>query len=192
MKDEEIINLYWNKSENAIFETEKKYRKYCEYIAYNILQDKEDTKECINDAFLNVWNAIPPQKPKILKAFLGKITRNLAINKYEKKKAKKRGWTIEAVLEELEECISDNHRIEEKIEYEELIKNINVFLETLSKDKRKIFIERYWYLNSIKVISKNNKLTESNTKTTLSRIRNQLKKFLDERGVEIWKVVWYC
>lgn len=185
MKDEEIINLYLNKSENAIYETEKKYGKYCEYIAYNILQDKEDTKECINDAFLNVWNAIPPQKPKILKAFLGKITRNLAINKYEKKKAKKRGGTIEAVLEELEECISDNHRIEEKIEYDELIRNINMFLETVSKDKRKIFIERYWYLNSIKVISKNNKLTESNAKTTLSRIRNQLKKFLDERGVEI-------
>lgn len=185
MKDEEIITLYLNKSENAIYETEKKYGKYCKYIAYNILQDKEDTKECINDVFLNVWNAIPPQRPKILKAFLGKVTRNLAINRYEKKKAQKRGGTIEAVLEELEECISDNHRIEEKIEYDELIRNINMFLETLSKDKRKIFIERYWYLNSIKVISKNNKLTESNVKTTLSRIRNQLKKFLDERGVEI-------
>ena len=128
MKDEEIINLYLNKSENAIYETEKKYGKYCEYIAYNILQDKEDTKECINDAFLNVWNAIPPQRPKILKAFLGKITRNLAINRYEKKKAKKRGGTIEAVLEELEVCISDNHRIEEKNE------NINLYDQNIWND----------------------------------------------------------
>ena len=84
MEDEEIINLYWSRSENAISETDKKYGRYCNYIAYNILQDKEDSKECVNDTFLNTWNAIPPKKPTILKAFLGKITRNLAINQYER------------------------------------------------------------------------------------------------------------
>lgn len=185
MKDEEIINLYWTRSENAISETDKKYGKYCNYIAYNILQNKEDSKECVNDTFLNTWNTIPPKKPTILKAFLGKITRNLAINQYEKKKTKKRGGTIELVLEELEECISDNCSIENEIEYRELVNYINEFLEILPKDKRKIFLERYWYLSSIKDISSKNKLTESNVKTILLRIRNQLKDFLKERGVEL-------
>lgn len=185
MEDEEIINLYWSRSENAISETDKKYGRYCNYIAYNILQDKEDSKECVNDTFLNTWNAIPPKKPTILKAFLGKITRNLAINQYERKKAKKRGGTIEVVLEELEECISDNRSIENEIEYSSLVKYINDFVENLSKDKRKIFLERYWYLSSIKDISSKNKLTQSNVRIILLRIRNQLKDFLKERGIEL-------
>lgn len=185
MDDEEIINLYWNRSENAISETDKKYGRYCNYIAYNILQDKEDAKECVNDAFLNTWNTIPPKRPTMLKAFLGKITRNLAINLYEKKIAQKRGKTIELVLEELEECVSDNKSIENEIEYGELVKYINEFVENLSKDKRKIFLERYWYMSPIKDISSRNKLTESNVKAILLRIRNQLKDFLKIRGVEL-------
>ncbi len=187
MEDEEIINLYWTRSENAIIETDKKYGKYCNYIAYNILQDQEDSKECVNDTFLNTWNAIPPKKPVILKAFLGKITRNLAINKYEKKKTKKRGGTIELVLEELEECIPDNHSFEDEIEHKMLVNYINDFLETLSKDKQKVFLERYWYLNTIKDISAKNNLTESNVKIILFRMRKQLKNFLKKRGVEYEK-----
>ena len=88
MEDNQIIELYWNRSENAILETDKKYGKYCNYIAYNILQNKEDSKECVNDTYLNTWNAIPPQRPNVFKLFLAKITRNLAINQYKRKNAK--------------------------------------------------------------------------------------------------------
>lgn len=105
MSDEEIINLYWSRQENAISETDKKYGNYCNTISLNILQNIEEAKECVNDTYLKVWNTIPPQRPNIFKAYLGKITRNLAINKYEKKIAKKRDYTLEIALEELNECI---------------------------------------------------------------------------------------
>lgn len=185
MEDIQIIELYWQKNENAIYETDKKYGKYCSYIAYNILKNKEDSKECVNDTYLKVWNVIPPEKPNVLKAFLGKITRNLAINKYEKIRAKKRNKSIEIVLEELEECIPDNGKVEETIEYSELVKNINLFLENLSEEKRKIFIYRYWYLSSIKEISIKSKIKENNVKVILHRLRIELKNYLTERGVNL-------
>lgn len=185
MEDNQIIELYWNRLENAITETDKKYGNYCNSIAFNILQDREDTKECVNDTYLKTWNAIPPQKPNVLKLFLGKITRNLAINKYEKLRTKKRNTNMEMALEELEECISGNEKTENVTEYNELIKYLNEFIESLSIQKRTMFIDRYWYLYSIKKISSKNKITENNTKVTLHRIRNDLRDFLTERGVEI-------
>lgn len=183
MEDNVIVELYFSRNEKAIAETDKKYGKYCKFIAYNILQNNEDTKECVNDAYLNTWNAIPPQRPSILKAFLGKITRNLAINRYERKRAQKRNETLEMALEELNECISSNYNIQLEMEYRELVNRLNSFLLILSRNKRKIFIERYWYLNSIKNISLNNKMSESNVKTTLLRIRNQLKNYLRKGGL---------
>ena len=185
MEDEKIIELYWNRDEDAIKETDKKYRKYCTSIAYNILQSKEDSKECINDTYLKVWNSIPPKKPNVLKLFLAKITRNLAINKYEENKAKKRNNEMDLVLEELEECIPNKKSVEEVFEYNELTQYLNIFLKELSIEKRKIFLERYWYLNSIKAISSKYKLKESNIKVILHRIRNELKKYLNERGIFI-------
>lgn len=182
MEDEEIINLYWNRQEKAIHETDKKYGKYCTTISFNILQNKEETKECVNDTYLKIWNSIPPQRPNILKVYLGRITRNLAINQYERKKAKKRDYTLEIALEELNECISSKNNVEEEFDYNELVNMINVFLSKLSKDKRKIFLERYWYLYSIKEISSNNRISESNAKTILLRIRSQLKDHLKEGG----------
>lgn len=182
MEDNQIIELYWNRSENAILETDKKYGKYCDYIAYNILQNKEDSKECVNDTYLNTWNAIPPQRPNVLKLFLARITRNLAINQYKRKNAKKREQTMEIVLEELQEC-SSNTSIEQELQYTELVKNINNFLENLSIEKRKIFLERYWYFETIKEICSKNKMSESNVKTTLLRIRQQLKEHLKEDDI---------
>ena len=183
MEDEEIINLYWNRQEKAIYETDKKYGRYCNTISFNILQNSEEAKECVNDTYLKTWNSIPPQKPNILKAYLGRIARNLAINQYERKKAKRRDYTLEIALEELNECISSNNNVEKELNYKELVKALNNFLSELSQDKRKIFLERYWYLYSIKEISSNNKISESNAKIILLRMRNQLKNYLKEGGL---------
>lgn len=180
MNDEEIINLYWRRKENAIYETAKKYGKYCSKISFNILQNKEDVKECVNDTYLKTWNSIPPQRPNILKVYLGRITRNISLNKYEKKKAKKRDYTVEIALEELKECVSLNNNTEEEYKYNELVNMLNIFLSKLSQDKRKIFLERYWYLYSIKDISLKNNISEDNIKIILLRIRNQLKDYLKE------------
>lgn len=183
MRDEEIINLYWERQEKAIYETDKKYGRYCNTISFNILQNSEEAKECVNDTYLKTWNSIPPQKPNILKAYLGRIARNLAINQYERKKAKRRDYTLEIALEELNECISSNNNVEKELNYKELVKALNNFLSELSQDKRKIFLERYWYLYSIKEISSNNKISESNAKIILLRLRNQLKNYLKEGGL---------
>lgn len=183
MRDEEIINLYWERQEKAIYETDKKYGRYCNTISFNILQNSEEAKECVNDTYLKTWNSIPPQKPNILKAYLGRIARNLAINQYERKKAKRRDYTLEIALEELNECISSNNNVEKELNYKELVKALNNFLSELSQDKRKIFLERYWYLYSIKEISSNNKISESNAKIILLRMRNQLKNYLKEGGL---------
>lgn len=180
MSDEEIIDLYWRRQEKAIYETDKKYGKYCNTISFNILQNKEETKECVNDTYLKVWNNIPPQRPNIFKAYIGKIARNLAINLYERKKAKKRDYTLEVALEELNECVLANDSVEKELDYNELVYALNNFLSKLPQEKRKIFIERYWYLYSIKEISLKNEISESNVKTILLRIRNQLKNYLEE------------
>ncbi len=183
MEDEKIIELYWARQEKAIYETDKKYGKYCNTISFNILKNNEEAKECVNDTYLKAWNSIPPQRPNILKAYIGKITRNLAINRYDKKKAKKRDYTLEIALEELDECISSNNNVENKINYNELVNILNNFLSELSQDKRKIFLERYWYLYSIKEISLRNDISESNVKTILLRLRQYLKDYLKEGGL---------
>lgn len=183
MEDEEIVNLYWNRQEKAIYETDKKYGRYCNTISFNILHNGEEAKECVNDTYLKTWNTIPDQRPNLLKAYLGKIARNLALNRYERKKAKKRDCTLEIALEELNECIPSNNDVEKELDYNELVNTLNVFLSKLSQDKRKIFLERYWYLYSIKEISYFNNISENNTKILLLRLRNQLKKYLKEGGL---------
>lgn len=179
MEDNQIIELYWNRNEKAISETDKKYGKYCNYIAYNILQNVEDSNECVNDTYLKTWNAIPPQKPNVFKLFLAKITRNLAIDKYRKNKHKS---IMEEILDELNDCTS-NTSIENEIEYSEIVENINTFLNGLSTDKRKIFIDRYWSFDSIENISNKYKIKKGNIKMILFRIRKDLKKYL--KGVDL-------
>ncbi len=185
MEDNEIIELYWNRDERAISETDKKYGRYCTSIAHNILQNKEDETECINDTYYKTWNSIPTARPNIFRLFIGKITRQLAINKYEKIKAKKRYSKLEVVLDELEECVPSNQNIENEVEYDELKNNINSFLYSLSEKNRNIFLDRYWYMYSIKEISKKYNANESNIKVNLYRTRNILKSYLEERGVSI-------
>lgn len=184
MEDTLIVELFWQRQEDAIAQTQRKYGNLCSRIAYNILQNQEDSAECVNSAYWKAWNSIPPHRPEKLGAYIAKITRNLALNALEKASAKKRGQNpVTLALEELEECIPapDGRQPED----EELAKAFNSFLAGLNAQKRKIFISRYWELLSIRDIAKANKLTEGNIKTTLYRLREQLRSFLEQEGISV-------
>ncbi len=186
MEDREIVDLYWERSESAIHESDKKYGKYCYYIANNILKNSEDSEECVNDTYIKAWNSIPPKRPEKLSVFLGKITRNLALDVLDKLSAKKRDRTqIAVVLDELQGCIPSPVSIEKEVDNSELTENLNAFLRTLSEENRKIFLQRYWYLMSVKDIAKENDFTESKVKMSLMRTRENLKIFLEKEGVQI-------
>ena len=186
MEDEKIIQLYWDRNEQAIEESSQKYGSYCRNIARNILQNEEDTEECVNDTWLNAWNAIPPHKPSVLSTFLGKLTRNLSFDRYRKLHREKRGgYTIDLVLDELEELVSGQDDPERKWLEKELAESINQFLNGLSEEKRNLFILRYWYALDISEIAKRTGLSSNRISVNLNRIRNKLKTFLNERGYEL-------
>lgn len=186
MDDWQIIALYNERSEAALSETSAKYGKYCRTIAYNILYNEEDSEECVNDTWLRAWEAIPPQYPNRLSAFLGKITRNLALNRYKQNAAKKRGGgQTMLVLEELAECVPGTDGTEEVVEEALLVEVLNRFLADLPAEKRKMFLRRYWYLSSVKEIAEDFNLGESNVKMTLLRIREQLKSVLEKEGITL-------
>ena len=188
MNDKDIIQLYLNRDQRALSATAKKYGKYCTSIAKNILGNNEDAEECVNDTYLSTWNSIPPTIPTILSAFLGKITRNLAFNKYKHNHVMKRGnGEIAVVLDELAECVSGVDDVEQEIDRRELVATINSFLETLPPKKRNIFICRYWYSDSVSSIARRYEMTESNVSVTLNRLRSKLKEYLSERGLCIMK-----
>ena len=186
MEDLEIVELYWQRNEEAIKETSKKYGNYCYTIANNILYNNEDAQECVNDTYLGAWNAIPPHHPNVLSTFLGKITRRLSLNKWREKNAIKRG-NGEAALsfDELEECIPSNSSIKEELALKELSEAINTFLETLKVDERKVFVCRYFYFESIDEIAFRFSFTPSKVKMMLKRTRDRLKDHLKEEGIEI-------
>lgn len=186
MEDIKIIELYFARDERAIFETSEKYGKYCTAIATNILGNAEDSKECVNDTYLSVWNAIPPKRPALFRTFIGKITRNIAFNKFRYGRRNKRGGgECALILDELAECVSDNDTPEIKIERYGLVSEINSFLEHLSEKQRGLFVCRYWYFESIDSIAKRFSMSESNVYTTLSRLREKLRNHLTEGGYEI-------
>ncbi len=184
MEDKQIIELYWNRLETAIEETSRKYSRFCFYIANHILGNKEDSDECVNDTYLHIWNAIPPHRPISLKAFIGKITRNLALHKWENYNAKKRGeGAVPMVLEELHECVSGRNDTEDIVDQLVLTDALNVFLGDLNLQHRKLFMERYFYFSSIKEIASKYNMSESNVKMTLSRLRQKLKELLEKEGI---------
>lgn len=184
MDDEQIVDLYWERSENAISETANKYGRYCHRIAYNILHNNEDSEECVNDTYMRVWGAVPPQRPNRLSAFLGKITRNLSLNRYEKYTAQKRGeGQVPLALSELQDCIPTFDSVEQVIEDAELVELFNRFLAAQPKEVRKIFMRRYWYLSSIKEIAEDYGFSESKVKMILLRARNELKQILEKEGI---------
>jgi len=186
MDDNMIINLYWERSESAITETANKYGDYCAKIAMNILRNKEDSDECVNDTYFKTWNSIPTQRPNILMAFLGRITRNLSLDKYKKRNAQKRGGNeIELLLSELENCVPSNSDVESEYEKGSIAKIIDSFLYSVDSESRIIFVRRYWYADSIESIAERFNMSESKVKSMLFRTRNKLKIYLEKEGVNI-------
>ena len=182
MEDHKIIKLYIERNENAIVETNKKYRKYCYSIAYNILRDTEDSEEAINDTYLGAWNSIPPNIPNVLQTFLGRITRNISLKKIRSRNAQKRGnGEIFLVFDELKELLPSRQNTENDVETKELARFINTFLESLPEIERKVFVCRYWYFDAVSEISKQFGFTESKVKSMLFRIR---KKLLNKLKIE--------
>ena len=186
MEDKDIIGLFRNRSEDAIRETAKKYGKHCHYIAYNILYNEQDSEECVNDTYFNAWGNIPPHNPDKLSSYLGKITRNLALNKWDYYNADKRGnGQVLAVLEELQECIPSSDTVEQLVDEIHFSNVFNSFLASLPKHKRIIFMRRYWYMSSIKEICADFNMSESKVKMLLFRLRNDFRVYLEKEGVRI-------
>ena len=184
MEDSRIIDLYWDRSETAIVETDRKYGKYCFSIAYNILTNNEDAEESVSDAYMAAWRAIPPKRPSILAAFLGKITRHLSIDRWRARSRYKRGGgEILLALEELEDCASQDPGPEALLERKQLARAINRFLDSLPETERRIFLCRYWYLDKIADIAGCFGFTESKVTSMLHRTRKKLREALKKEGL---------
>lgn len=186
MEDSKIVELYFARDEKAISETKEKYGKYCHYIAYNILNSSLDSEECVNDTYLATWNSIPPKEPKSLRAYVGRIARNIALNRYHLNRAKKRNDCVEVVLDELNDAIPDTSTDGRALTDELTLKYaLNTFVGSLMQETREIFVRRYWYLSSIKEIASDYRLSESKVKVTLLRTREMLREFLRKEGIVI-------
>lgn len=186
VEDTEIIELYWQRSEMAIQETNGKYGSYCKSIVHNILQNREDTEECINDTWLHTWNSIPTERPYEFRTWLGRIARNLAFDRYRRRTAKKRGGQeVDILLSELEDCIPSAQTVEKELEDAELAGFISSFLKKQKQENRMIFVRRYYYSDSVKQIAERFGISESKVKSSLFRVRNGLKAYLEKEGIVI-------
>ncbi|MBQ9150741.1 MAG: sigma-70 family RNA polymerase sigma factor [Clostridia bacterium] len=179
--DAEIVELYFARSEQAIAESEKKYGLTCHRIAYNILHSDEDAEECVSDTWLKAWNAIPPERPGKLGAYLGTVTRRIALTRYEHRRAARRFAGVESSLEELTECIPENSL---SVADEVVLKlAINGFLSSLPTRTRMIFMRKYWYMDSVADIAEAFGMTEGAVKVTLHRTRERFRKWLIKEGI---------
>ncbi len=186
MDDRDIIALYFKRLESAITETAKKYGKYCFSISNNILHNRQDAEESVNDTYLQTWNSIPPTKPNSLSAYLAKIVRNISLNRIKASKAQKRGsGEYELAYDELAGIISSPQTVEDLIDEISLRDLINRWLESLSPEQRMVFVGRYWYFDSIATISAKMDFSVSKTKMLLLRLRNELKEYLESEGVHL-------
>ena len=182
VEDSKIVDLYWSRSEEAIAESERKYGKYCYSIAHSILRNREDSEECVNDTWLGAWNAMPPHRPSRLSTFLGKITRRIALHRTEKNNAEKRGGgEVPLAIEELSEYIPapSEGTTDEMV----LAGVLDRFLDALPETTRIMFLQRYWYLRSIREIARELGVGESRVKVTLHRARAKLKEMLEGEGI---------
>ena len=186
MTDERIVELYWQREESAVSETQAKYGRYLTKIAYNILTDMEDSLETVNDTYMYAWKAMPPHRPAILSTFLAKITRRAAIDVVRKRTREKRipsEYTVS--LSELEDCISDKRMVEQKVEAEELAILIKEYLKSISPEARQLFIGRYFFLDSLNDVARYCGMSESKAKSMLYRTRCGLKEYLKQEGYYI-------
>ena len=186
MEDREIVGLFLERSEIAILETDKKYGRYCHKIAFNVLGNDEDSEECVNDAYMRTWDSIPPNEPKSLGAYVGRITRNLALDKYRHNHSGKRGsGEVPLVLDELEECIAGANEIERLEDSREITAALNSFLEQLSETERGVFMRRYWKVEPIGDIAARYGMSVSKATTMLYRLRGRLKIHLTKEGITL-------
>ena len=186
MEDQQIIELYWARSEQAIRESETKYGAFCLSIARNILAQEQDAEECVNDTWLRAWNAMPPQRPSILSAFFAKLTRNLSLDRWRRQRAAKRGGGQTALaLQELEECLPDRRRPDEALEAAETARLISAFLRRQGELDRKLFVRRYFYLESLADLGARFGLTQGQVKSRLHRVRQRLRAELEREGVPV-------
>ena len=181
MNSGELVELFWNRQESAISETEREYGRYCFCVANNLLHNSQDAEECVNDTYLRVWNSIPPQRPTDFKAFLARITRNLAIDRLRAKNTKKRSAVIVAFAE-LENELYENGDFSDGITLDALQKSLDHFLRLIPERDRNVFIRRYWFGEDIAVIAKKYGLREDHVFKILSRVRQRLKKHLTKEG----------
>ena len=185
MEDTKIIELFLERSEEAILETDKKYGKYCYVIAYNILYSEPDCEEWVNDTYLRVWETIPPQKPNAFSAYLAKITRNLALNRHAYNSRKKRDSSFDLVLDEISEMLPDPSTAPDSADDIALREAINSFLRSLSAETRIIFVRRYWYNSTIADIATEYSVSVGTVKSTLSRTRKKFRDHLQKEGISI-------
>ena len=181
MEDERIVQMYFDRDQSAIEQSDKKYGKYCYAVANRILDSREDSCECVNDTWHNAWRAIPPQKPSKLQAFFGRIARNLALDRCEYNNAQKRNARLETAMDEYWECIPNGEAlIEDRILLKDLL---NRFLASLDKQTRIIFLQRYWYICTPREIARSMGLSENNVNVILHRTRNRFKLYLQKEGI---------
>lgn len=183
MDDNAIIELFFTRSEQAIWELNEKYGKVFHSLSYNILHSRRDAEECVNDAYLGVWDAIPPARPNPLLAFVCRIVRNLSLTRYHADRAVKRGGgSCTVALDELEGCLASTRTVEGELAEQELARLIESFLDTLSPENRVLLMRRYWFADSYAQIAARTGLSEKNVSVRLTRIRKQLRHYLEERG----------
>ena len=185
MNDKQIVALYFKRDEKAIEETALKYGQYCFSVAINITGNRSDAEECVNDTYLSAWNSIPPHQPSVLSTFLGKITRRISIDKWRKSGAEKRGGGQTAVvLDELSECIPDKNNVEHTVESRIVSDIINSFIKDLPDKDRRVFLCRYFYLDSVESISTRFGYSQSKVKSMLYRTRQKLRTRLEKEGLK--------
>ena len=184
MEDKEIVQLVWDRKEEGLIRMSGKYGDYCFSISCRIVKNPEDARDCVNDIWFNVWNSVPPHRPVNLAGYLAKIARNISINCYNRKHALKRGGgNMELALEELSECVAGRGNVEDNLELKLIADIIADFLNSQDRIKRYIFLQRYFYLAEIKEISQKLGIKEGTVKSTLCRMRRQLKKWLEKEAV---------
>ena len=183
MDDTEIVGLYWQRDEAAIACTDKKDRNYLNTIAYNILYDREDSQESVNDTYLAAWDSMPPHKPQVLSTYLGKLTRRIAIDLFRKKNAQKRTGSEYALsLDELSECLSAGDTTQQELDCQMLSDAIATYLKALPQEARAVFLGRYYYLDPVAKIARYCRISQSKVKILLYRTRQGLGQFLKEEG----------
>lgn len=184
MDDRQIVQLYWDRDETALTETAQAYGSYCHAIAYRILQSEQDAQECVNDTYWKAWNSIPPQRPQRLATYLGKITRNLSINRLDGNRARKRGnGQLPLALEELEECIPSGDSMDTLADEIVLSDAISHFLRAQPQTERRIFVGRYWHMYSVAELAQNYGMRQSTVASLLLRMRKRLKAYLEKEDI---------